>query len=471
LADALEHPVVGTQQKSWVWFVDCVVSACRARARWLRLLLSRFDTIRLLVLGYLSYVLIGWGVLCLPVSHQVAGLHWLDHLFISASAVSTTGLTTISTSDSYSWFGECVVLLLIQFGGLGYMTISSFTVLAVAGELSPLRNRVSQATLTLPQGFELRRFLRVIFWFTLAVEGFGAAALYPSFVAHGAPQPMWQAIFHSVSAFCTAGFGLFNNSLEDYRDDVWMNFVITVLSYLGAIGFIVLHDVWLSVRNRKPHVTLTSKVILWSTFWISAVGTVLFAFDEPTVQQLPAFQRWMTSLFQVMSASTTVGFNSIPIAPLSASSLFLLTVVMVIGASPSGTGGGLKTTTFSALWAEMVSVLRRRDVTTFLGKVIPELRMRAAVANIMFYSLTLTAGIYALALVEPSPLPDQMFECGSALGTVGLSRGITGSLTISGKWIIIALMFIGRVGPVVLGMAFFDPPNEAADRSEEDVAI
>jgi len=305
----------------------------------------------------------------------------------------------------------------------------------------------------------------------LLYQGLGAAALYPSFAAHGASQPIWQALFHSVSAFCTAGFGLFNNSLEDYRDDVWMNVVVTVLSYLGAIGFIVLHDVWMSVRHRKPHITMTSKVILWSTFWISAVGTMLFALDEPTVQPLPAFQRWMASLFQVMSASTTVGFNSIPIAPLSASSLFLLTVVMVIGASPSGTGGGLKTTTFSALWAEMVSVLCRRDVTTFLGKAIPEVRMRATVANIMFYSLTLAAGIYALALVEPTPLPDQMFECASALGTVGLSRGITGSLSMAGKWIIIALMFIGRVGPVVLGMAFFDPPKESSHRSEEDVAI
>jgi len=433
--------------------------------------LTGLDIIRLLVLGYASYVLIGWGVLCLPVCHEVGGLHWLDHLFTSTSAVSTTGLATISPADSYSWFGEFVIMLLIQFGGLGYMTISSFIMLAVAGELSPLRSRVSQATLTLPQGFELGRFLRVIFWFTLAIEAVGAAALYPSFAAHGAPNPVWQSVFHSVSAFCTAGFGLFNNSLEDYRDDVWMNFVVTVLSYLGAIGFIVLHDVWLSYRHRKPHVTLTTKVILWSTVWISAVGTMLFASNEPTVQNLPPLQRWMASLFQVMSASTTVGFNSIPIAPLSASSLFLLTMVMIIGASPSGTGGGLKTTTFTAMWAEMMSVLRRQDVTTFMGKVIPEVRMRAAVANVMFYSLTLTAGIYALALVEPSSLPDQAFECASALGTVGLSRGITGTLTMAGKIIIITLMFVGRVGPVILGMAFFSPPLLSLTSPEEDVAI
>ena len=135
--------------------------------------LSRIDSIRLLILGYLSYVVIGWAVLCLPICHQVAGLRALDHLFISASAVSTTGLAPISTSDSYNWLGEFVVMMLIQFGGLGYMTISSFTILAVAGDISPLRERLSQTTLTLPEGFEVRGFLRIVFWFTIVIEGLG----------------------------------------------------------------------------------------------------------------------------------------------------------------------------------------------------------------------------------------------------------------------------------------------------------
>lgn len=433
--------------------------------------LPEFDAVQLLVLGYASYILVGWAVLCLPFCRERPGATVLDHLFISTSAVSTTGLATVSTADNYSGLGEFVVMLLIQFGGLGYMTISSFVMLGVSGELSPLRRRVGGAALTLPQGFELGAFLKTIFWFTLAIEAVGAAALYPTFVRHQAPNPAWQAVFHSVSAFCTAGFGLFNNSFEDYRDDVQLNVVINGLSYLGAIGFIVLHDVWKSLTHRKPHVTLTSKVILWSTFWISAVGTVLFAIDEPSVRNLPWFERWQASLFQVMTASTTVGFNTIPIGAISAGSLFLLTVVMVIGASPSGTGGGLKTTTFTALWAEMISVVRRRDRTTFLGKVIPEVRMRAAVAGAVFYVLTLTAGLYAFSLVETAPLPDQMFECASALGTVGLSRGITGSLTAAGKLILILLMFVGRIGPVVLGMAFFRPTTTAIPASEEDVAV
>lgn len=434
--------------------------------------LSRLDAIRLLLLGYSSYIVLGWLALCLPLTHQTEGLCVIDHLFMATSAVSTTGLTTISTADSYNFMGELVLLLLIQFGGLGYMTISSFIMLAVAGGLSPVRQRVATTAFSLPEGFEVRSFLRIIIAFSVIVELIGAALLYPAFMRHGAPTPVWQSVFHSVSAFCTAGFCLFNDSFESYRNDLRLNIVIGALSYLGAIGFIVIHDLWRSVRHLKPHITLTSKVILSSTLWISLIGTVLFALDEPLVQSLPPAQRWMASWFQVMTASTTVGFNTISISAMSASSLFLIVVVMIIGAAPSGTGGGLKVTTFTALWAMMVSVLCRRKQTSFLGREIPEGRLRAAVATLMFYMLTLAAGIYALALVEKSSLPDQMFECVSALGTVGLSRGITPSLTPVGKLIITLLMFLGRVGPVIFGMAFFRTSGLRPPKlPQEDVAI
>jgi trk system potassium uptake protein TrkH len=284
--------------------------------------------------------------------------------------------------------------------------------------------------------------------------------------------PVWQSVFHSVSAFCTAGFGLSNDSFESYRSDRWLNLVLITLSYLGAIGFIVVADVWHALTRPASRVTLTTKVILLSTVCISAIGTLLFFLDEPSVQTLPPGERWLVSWFQVMTASTTVGFNTVPIGGLSASSLFLLVVVMMIGASPSGTGGGIKTTTFTALWAVMSAVVRRRPEPVFLGREIPETRVRFAVAAFLFYCLTLASGIYALALVETAPLGDLMFECASALGTVGLSRGITASLTDWGRVIIVLLMFLGRVGPMALGMAFFrvqqTPPPE---NPEEDVVI
>lgn len=448
-----------------------VARAVQFAVRTLQIRILRIDPIRLLVLGYLSYVLLGWGLLCLPISRSVADAGTLDHLFTAMSAVSTTGLTTVSTSDTYSGFGEFVILMLIQFGGLGYMTISSFLMLAVAGDLSPLRRRLMRTALVLPTGFEIGQFLKVICWFTLAIELAGAIALYPIFLAHDAPQPLWQAIFHSVSAFCTAGFSLFNNSLEDYRDDGAVNAIIAVLSFLGAIGFIVLSDVARSLTSRKIRATMTTRVILWSTFWIVSLSTILFAFEEPAVAELTFAARWRAAFFQVMTASTTVGFNTLPIGSLGASTLFLLCLVMAVGASPSGTGGGIKTTTISALWAEMISVIQRREQTTFFGRAVPEARMRTAVANFVFYVFALSVGIFAFSLVNPAPLPDQIFECVSAIGTVGLSRGITGQLDATAKTILILLMLVGRVGPVVLGMAFFRSPHEEPERVTEDVAI
>lgn len=435
--------------------------------------LTAFPTLRFLIVGYGTYVLVGTLLLWLPISQQAPGATFVDHLFTATSAVSTTGLATVATADTYTFFGELTVLILIQLGGLGYMTVSSFMVLAVSGDLSTLRHRVVSNTLSLPAGFRVVPFLRLVIGFSLVIEALGAVALYPVFIAHASPQPVWDSLFHSVSAFCTAGFGLRSNSFEDYRDDVWLNLVISVLSILGAIGFIVLHDLWKSLRERRRQATLTTKIILWSTFWITVIGTLLFALEEPTVAALPAGQRWMSALFQVLSAGTTVGFNTIPIGALSPSSLFLLTIVMVIGASPCGTGGGLKTTTVTALWAEMVSVVCGRSQTTFFRRAIPEPRMRAAVASAVFYVLTLTAGVYGLSLLEPFPLPDQMFECASALGTVGLSRGITGTLTTSGKLLITALMFVGRVGPVVIGMALLTPPSGRTGlrQPEEDMVV
>lgn len=444
-----------------------------AFARRLFVRAERTEPLRLLVLGYLSYVLLGWALLCLPISQQAGGATALDHLFMATSAMSTTGLATVSTADTYSWFGEAIILALIQAGGLGYMTVGSFFMLAVSGRLPSVNQRVSGAALSLPHGLDLGRFVRLLMVYTLAVEAVGALALHAMvFGPRGAPDAVWLSVFHSVSAFCTAGFGLFNDSFESYRSDPALNFILIALSYLGAVGYLVAHDIWQSIRHVRLHVTLTTKIIVLSTAWVSLVGTVLFALEEPAIRALPPAERWLAAWFQVMSASTTVGFNTVPIGALSASSLFLLVVIMMIGASPAGTGGGLKTTTFTALWAVMTAVLRRRPEPVFMGREIPEVRVRAAAAATLFYGLTLAAGIYTLALFEDAPLADQMFECASALGTVGLSRGLTPSLGDAGKLVIIVLMFLGRVGPLAIGMAFFGPPREKpAESPEEDVAL
>lgn len=435
--------------------------------------LERLDPSRLVVLGYLSYVLLGWALLCLPLSRRGAPVPALDHLFTAVSAMSTTGLATVSTADTYSRFGQAVILLLVQAGGLGYMTLGSFVVLAWSGRLSPLRVRVSGLALALPAGFEVAPFLRLMVGFTVLVEAAGTLALYLwVFAPRGLPDAAWLAVFHSVSAFCTAGFALFNDSFESFRADAALNLVLIALSYLGAVGFIVVADAWRSLSRHEATLTLTSKIILAGTALVSVAGTALFGAFEPLLQTLPPGERWLAAWFQVVSAGTTVGFNTVPIGHLAAPAGFLLGLVMVVGAAPAGTGGGLKITTFTALWAELMAVLRRQDRPRFFGREIPESRRRTAVAGAFFYGLVLAAGSYALALTENAPFADLMFEAASALGTVGLSRGLTGTLTPEGKAVVIALMFVGRAGPLALALAFSRArPRAAATPPAEDLAL
>ncbi len=264
---------------------------------------------------------------------------------------------------------------------------------------------------------------------------------------------------------------MYDTSFEHLRGDLAVNATLGVLSYLGAIGFIVLVDAWRRLTGKTPRLTLTSRIILVTTAWMSILGVGLFFFGEPTIRDLPVHQRLLAAAFQVMAAMTTAGFNTIPVGKLSQASLFLLTMLMIIGASPSGTGGGLKTTTFSALFGLVKSVLRGRTEVTFWGRAIPEERIRVAMASLGFYALSVIVGSYVLALTQTFPFEGLVFECASALGTVGLSTGITPLLTPIGKVIITALMFIGRLGPLGFGMAIFLPSTSAGRRPSEDLAV
>ncbi|MBN2642588.1 MAG: hypothetical protein JXR78_13125 [Victivallales bacterium] len=427
---------------------------------------------RIVPAGYALYMLLGAGLLMLPWCHsKTTSAGALDCLFTAVSAVSTTGLSTVSTGGDYSFGGQLVVLILIQAGGLGYMTFGSFIALAVSGNISSFRRGVATSVLSMPTGFDLKRFLITIALFTLVIEALGAIALYPFFRSYGFEMAWWQAIFHSISAFCTAGFSLIDSSFEGFRGNFWFTAIIMILSYTGAIGFIVMSDWWEWMTGHKKGMTLTSKIILWCTIIISISGTIILTLEESSIAHLPVMERISTSLFQIMTASTTVGFNTVPIGTLSSSSLFLLTIAMIIGASPSGTGGGVKTTCVTALWAVMISVLRRDNEARFAGRSIPDSRLKAATASMMFYLFTLGVGIFLITLTESHSLTALMFECASALGTVGLSCGITSDLSTPGKILIISLMFLGRIGPLALGMALFSAHRKACSLAEEDVAI
>lgn len=436
----------------------------------LKALLSGLKPFQLLTLGFLSYVLAGTALLALPLCQQKpTGL--LDNLFNVVSAVSTTGLSTVSVADSYTFLGELVLLVLFQLGGIGYMTLTSFILLSRDQPLSPVREGILKSEFALPAGLSIRHFVVQVVWFTLIIETLGALLLWRHFELLDVPHPLWSGIFHSISAFATAGFSLYNNSLEDFAGHPMINTVIGGLCYLGALGFIVLQDVWLSARLVERRLTLTSKIILVFTGVIFLVGTPLLYLSEPALRALPVFKGIMAAAFQVMTASTTAGFNTVPIGGLSAAGLLLIIVAMLIGASPSGTGGGIKTTTVSALYAVLASQLRGLATVRFWGRRVPATRLRTAVANATLYLSILVVGVFALCLVQSQGFLQLAFEAASALGTVGLSMGITGDLTTTGKWVVIALMFIGRVGPLTLGLSLFHKVTEEPVSAEDDLAV
>jgi trk system potassium uptake protein TrkH len=431
---------------------------------------SRLRPPQQLVLGFASYAIIGTALLCLPISQQRPGA-FIDHLFNVTSAISTTGLTTISVGDSYSLLGELVILALFQLGGIGYMTLSSLVMLARGKAISDTRLGILRAGFAVPHYFVLPRFIVHVVVFAFIVEVVGAIILWWRFSSLDVPQPLWSAVFHSVSAFATAGFSLNNNSLEAFAGDWIVNLTIGVLCYLGAIGFIVVQDVWYSIKWREHVITFTSKVILSMTALVFIIGVILFFFIEPSVRTQPLGSRLALSAFQVMTASTTAGFNTLPIPQLSHATLLLITFAMLIGASPSGTGGGIKTTSVSALLAILMGVLRGRDRVVWLSHEIPMIRVLQAVAAATIYLGLFALGTFALCLSEQKEFLPITFEAASAIGTVGLSMGITGDLTIAGKLTIILLMFAGRCGPLTLGLALLRPDQPGNVVRSDDLAV
>ncbi|WP_161604518.1 TrkH family potassium uptake protein [Roseiconus nitratireducens] len=426
--------------------------------------------LKLLLVGYAFYITVGWIVLSLPVCHQNERISALDNLFTATSAVSTTGLATVGTPDSYSFWGEATILVMIQLGGIGYMTLGSFILLARKRELPSTNKEIAKLTFAMPEGFSVRGLLLNVVLFTAVIEICGAVCLFFAFRAASIEDPLWQAIFHAVSAFCTAGFSLFPNGLEQFASNFWVNAIIAILSLSGAIGFLVFSDFFWSFTGFRQRRTLTTKIILHATFWTLVVAWALLFLMEPSYRELPSEERLLVSGFQAMTALTTVGFNTTPIGEFSAAPTFLLLAIMIIGASPSGTGGGLKSTSVSAAFATVYSTLRGRDKITFWGVEVPQHRLLLAFASIVFYVVIFFVGATILLLLQSgSMFEDVVLEAASALGTVGLSRGLTGDLEPLSKVVVIALMFIGRVGPITFGLALF--ASEPDKRRRDDLAV
>lgn len=429
-------------------------------------ILEEVHPAKLLLVGYFLYILAGWVILLLPICQKTT-VHPIDHLFTAASSVSTTGLATLPIGESYSFLGQLAILIMIQLGGFGYATVGSFIVISTMQRMSSVQEKVSSQIFPLPRGFVIHDFIKHVIAYTLVCEAIGALILAYFFKEHGFSDALWEGVFHSVSAFSTAGISLFSNSFESYQDSYLINLTLSCLCILGGMGFIVWVDLYKRLTGKNDHTSFTTRIIASVTFWFLVIGTTLFFLttDFPEDQALP--QKILASFFQTMTSSTTAGFNTIPIGSVSYSAIILLLFLMTFGSSPSGTGGGLKSTTFAALLGHVKSTLNGKDHTTFWQHEIAPKRMQIATSSFIYYLFVLATTLFFLTIWEDKPFLPLLFEAASALTTCGLSMGITSELSNFGKSLIILLMFMGRVGILTFGIAITMPHRPWKKEKEE----
>lgn len=411
----------------------------------------------------LVYMIMGFIVLSLPFMTR-GGVSLLDNLFTSAAAVSTAGLSTVNFADSYTLLGKIVILILIQIGGVGYMTFTSFLFLSLAKKhrLRKSQTEALSAEVKLPNTLQLSDFLWTALIFTLIIESIGAFFFYNYFRHHdfGVLQALWYGIFHSISSFCTAGFSLWNDSLIGFADSKTMNTVVSCLSLFGAMGFIVATDIFNFIRRKTNEISFTTKTIVLVTASLVALGTFTLFVTSPGLSLWEAF-------FQSVAAITTTGFYSVDISTLSSCSLLILILMMCIGGSPSGTAGGFKTTAFASVLALVYNRLRMNPHVEFLGRRIPMMRLYEATSSVMLFTVFLFISVFLLSWTEDLSFLDLVFESAAALSTSGLSTGITAHLSFLGKFIIIGTMLIGRIGVITFGMALLAHDDDDDDDKDD----
>ena len=412
---------------------------------------------RVLVLGFLLVLILGTIALKLPIS-SVDGesISWVDAFFTSTSAVCVTGLVVVNTAAQWSIFGQCVILALIQIGGLGFMAFTTLIFMIMGRRITLKERLVIQEALNQSTLSGIVKLTRRILIGTFLVEGIGAFLLSFRFIPqYGAGKGIFFSIFHSVSAFCNAGFDIIGNNMESYTGDLLVNFVIMALIILGGLGFVVWMDLLEMFRNRwrerlswrrcfsKLH--LHSKLVLVISVSLILLGFLFFLIVE--------WSKVLGALFQSVS-TRTAGFNSISQGGLNESSKFMTIILMFIGGSSGGTAGGIKTVTIAVLLITVISVVRGKRYTEVFGRRIGEETIRKSMA-VFWISLTLVMGVtMILNLFESADFISLLFETTSAFGTVGLSVGITGSLRTGTKCVLAFTMFVGRLGPMTMAVAF-----------------
>lgn len=408
---------------------------------------------RVIIGGFMAVILLGSVLLMLPIASQKGiWTPFLDALFTATSAVCVTGLVIHDTATYWSEFGQGVILVLIQIGGLGVVTVGGAFAILSGRRIGLMQRNTMREAIAAPQVGGIVRLIGFILRTVFVIEFVGALLLWPVFAKEmGIAKGFWYAIFHSISAFCNAGFDLMGvkapfSSLMDYADRAEVALVIALLIVIGGSGFVTWEDIR-SNRWRFYKYRMQSKVILTVTGLLILLPTLYFFFFEFAAEPLKA--RFLLSIFQAVTPRTA-GFNTADLTAISEAGQLIIIMLMFVGGSPGSTAGGVKTTTLAVLLANAVAVFRQRENPHFFKRRVSHETVAQAATIFIMYLVLSTSGALVISAVEGLPILTCLFETVSAIGTVGLSLGITPTVGRLSHWILIGLMFFGRVGGLTL---------------------
>lgn len=430
---------------------------------------------QLMLAAFSIVIVLGTFFLVLPISSSTGtDTPLIDALFTATSATCVTGLVVQDTGAYFSLFGQCVILCLIQLGGLGIMTFSVSLALLLGKNINLERLIVMKDVLDQDTLQTTRNLTVFILKMTLIFELLGTAALFIAWYDRAArwPQTFYYALFHSISAFCNAGFSLFRDSLSSFSGCLMTNVIVCILIVAGGLGFPAILNTteWVKgkfYRRIRPinKLKVQTKIAILTSAFLIVIGALVFYLFETNhlFGTLKLKETWLASIFLSVT-SRTAGFNTCNTAALSAPTLFLVIVFMFIGASPASTGGGVKTSTAFVLWAVLVNEFKNKANVETFRRNIPVITIKKAISVLMSSASIIVMFALLLLYIEKKVFIDVLFETVSAFGTVGLSTGITPLLSSAGKALITVLMFIGRLGPLTIGYAFLSRKSPARYR-------
>ena len=420
------------------------------------------SSFQIIIIGFAGIILLGTLLLMLPFASQNGSwTSFFDALFTAVSAVCVTGLVVQDTATYWSYFGQFIILLLIQIGGMGVVTVASSFALLSGRKLSFSQRNIMQEALSAPQIGGIVKLTSFVIKGTFLFEILGALIMTPVFCNDFGIKGVWMALFHSISAFCNAGFDLLGinakySSLTTYMANPVINITIMLLIVIGGIGFLTWSDV-IKNKHRITEYRMQSKVILSTTLVLICIPTIYFFVIEFT--DLPLNERIFASVFQAITPRTA-GFNTVDFGLLSEAGIGIIILLMLIGGSPGSTAGGMKTTTVSVLFANAKAVFRRKEETDLFGRRIANETIRTAATILILYVALFFCGGVLMSIAEGIPLLVCLFETASAIGTVGLTLGITPQLGFLSRILLIFLMFFGRVGGLTLIFATVSGTNK-----------